>query len=35
VAFIEFDVIELRLVENAAGVMIAVRIFIADAFYLR
>jgi hypothetical protein len=32
--FIKFDVIELRLVEDTAGVVIAVRIFITDAFYL-
>jgi len=33
-AFIKLDVIKLRLVENAGGVVIAVRIFITDAFYL-
>jgi hypothetical protein len=33
-AFIELNVVELRLVEHATRVVIAIRIFISDAFYL-
>jgi hypothetical protein len=33
-AFIELNVVKLRLVEHTAGVVIAIRIFISDALYL-